>query len=186
MDELFSKVDITRRRFVQQLTVGVFTSATLISFPRTAHAQVSIAPTSAVTPTPGLSVAPTPTPPLSSPPPPLPSGDQSAPLVARAKEKKKRVNRTGDPDYETSGNVVGIRFDPSDPVPGIVADMPALPFNVDDIPYVLIATADGIQMIRLGLVSAEARALLRVGVWAEFGGEKMHEHLFDATDIFEP
>lgn len=64
--------------------------------------------------------------------------------------------------------------------------MPALPFNVDDVPYALIMASDGIQQVRLGRLSPQERARLVLGVWAEFEGEKVHEHLFDATEIDEP
>ena len=64
--------------------------------------------------------------------------------------------------------------------------MPALPFDVDAVPYALIMTPDGIQQIRLGRLRPNEWARLVLGAWAEFEGEKVHEHLFDATEINEP
>ena len=39
MDDIFKKVDPSRRRFLQQLIGGAFVSASLLSFPRTARAS---------------------------------------------------------------------------------------------------------------------------------------------------
>src|SRR5687767_275912 len=85
MGELFDKVDVTRRQFVQRLAGGVFTAASLLSFPRSAHAQVPPTPTSSTsnappgfpTPTPTVSVStfptPTPTPTMSASSEPTPT-----------------------------------------------------------------------------------------------------------------
>ena len=66
MDDPFAKVPLSRRKFVAQLAGGIFSSATLLSFPPVAEAQ-------AASPTPTPSFTPTPTPSLASFPSPTPT-----------------------------------------------------------------------------------------------------------------
>ena len=97
MRDLFARVEISRRRFVERLAGGAFAAASLLSFPKGAAAQVpasgspapstsllpSLSPGSSIspsllpspTPSPSPSFLPSPTPPPtpSSTPPPSPS-----------------------------------------------------------------------------------------------------------------
>jgi choice-of-anchor A domain-containing protein len=58
--------------------------------------------------------------------------------------------------------------------------------NVDDevdVPYVIIANVDGNQKVRLLKDAAAGCSSIRVGDYVSAEGEKLHEQLFDATDI---
>ena len=82
--------------------------------------------------------------------------------------------------------IIGVRASQADPVPPIIANGGPLGFDVDDVPYALILTGDGIQIVRLSGSAAERAASLAPGQWAKFEGEKEHEQLFDATAILSP
>jgi uncharacterized repeat protein (TIGR01451 family) len=126
---------------------------------------------------------PTPTP---GPPPDPNNDDHEDEGVKPDKEKeqdrqqRERTNKGGHDDEATEGNVVGVRCLVATPVPELTTGFVAAP---DDVPYVLIATRDGIEEVRL---TGEARAAcqsIQVGDYLEADGVKQNEQLFDADSV---
>ena len=109
------------------------------------------------------------------------SSDEDTPkrLTEEQRQQRERTNQLGQDDYRTEGNVVGVRCSPDAPVP---PDAPA-PELDEDVPYVLIATRDGLAKVRL-LRDARATCLsVQVGDYLEAEGTKQHEALFEADDV---
>ena len=109
--------------------------------------------------------------------------DERPRLTEEEREQEQRTNRLGRDNFDIHGHVVGVRCQPSDPVPD--AAQGPVPFNADDAPYALIITVDSppAMQVRLLRDARQACRSIQVGDYLEAEGEKQHEYLFDAEDV---
>jgi hypothetical protein len=83
-------------------------------------------------------------------------------LTDEQRQQRQRTNRSGRDDYHSEGNVVGVALEADDP-------------------YALIATRDGVQ--RVVLRCGRDCPAIHVGDYLEAEGEKVHEELFEASEV---
>ena len=168
MRELFSKITRSRRRSVEQLTGGVFGLPTLRSFAGGEQTQ------SAVPTTQGS----------------LPDVGHDNTVVSRHPCDVERLqtapmNQVDAPVAQTAGMVFAVRLSLADAIPPPTPSGEPWPFDVDEVPYMLLITCDGLQLVRLSADAAPGISALSRGRWAEFAGEQVHQHLFHASSIID-
>lgn len=147
-------------------------------------------PTNTATPSPTGTRTPTATPtntPTPLPPPPASPNDddgQSRPRTETQRQQARRTNQSGLSDYQTEGQVLGIhRGDGAtlQTVPGL--DLGGLSLVGEAGPYLLIATGDGIQLVRLIKGAAGEVDQVSLGDYVRVEGEKQHEQLFNGDEL---
>jgi len=105
-----------------------------------------------------------------------PNNDDDKPrLTETQRHQRSHTNASGQDDYRTEGNVLEVRCDASPPQYEV-----AFPTHI---PYLVIATRDGNQQLRLLYGTRAQCQSVKVGDYAEAEGEKQHELLFDAHDL---
>ena len=97
-------------------------------------------------------------------------------LTETQRHQRDRTNASGLDDERTEGNVLEVRCDASTPPRYEVA----FPTHT---PYLVIATRDGHQQLRLLYDTRAQCQSIRVGRYAEADGEKQHELLFDVHNL---
>ena len=107
---------------------------------------------------------PTPTPtPTPVPVKPLDNDDNDKPKETEDERRERQhTNRSNRDQYSLEGNVVEVHQD-AEP------------------PYVIVANIDG--LVKVVLYCKDQCPTIRVGDYLEADGEKVHEHLFEATDV---
>jgi hypothetical protein len=96
--------------------------------------------------------------------PPEDDTDKPRKETEEQRQQRERTNRGGKDDVYTEGNVTATSCDASPPA-------------------VTIANRDGPVTVRLLQEAAKACGSIRVGDYLEADGEKVHEQLFEATDV---
>jgi hypothetical protein len=102
--------------------------------------------------------------------------EDSRRLTRDQRRERERTNTAGEGDYRTEGFVIEVRCSTSVP-PETEVSFP------DHAPYLVIATMDGKQQLRLLYDTRNQCQSVRVGDYAEADGEKQHELLFDAHNL---
>jgi uncharacterized repeat protein (TIGR01451 family) len=96
-----------------------------------------------------------------------------------ARREEEARHRDQQAEEETQGTVVAVMCGESAPRP---AD-PVAEDDGKDSPYVVIATLDGHQKLRLRGDARRACPFIQINDYVEAVGEKQHEHLFDADEV---
>lgn len=144
----------------------------------------TVTPTPTLTPTPTSTATVTPTATLT----PVPVKDEPAekprPRTETQRQQDERGNQYGLDQYRTEGNVVGILTGPGSTlqtIPGL--DLSGLDLRDERGPFLLIATGDGLQVVRLSGAAAQQASTVRLGDYVQVEGTKEHEQLFDGEQI---
>ena len=149
-------------------------------------------PTVTITATPSPTGTRTPTPTSTPTPPPLPAppappnddDGQSRPRTETQRQQARHTNQSGDDDYQTEGQVLGIHRGPGwtlQTVPDL--DLSALSLDGETGPFLLVATGDGIQLVRLIKGAAGDVDQVSLDDYVRVTGEKQNEHLFNGDEL---
>jgi hypothetical protein len=107
--------------------------------------------------------------------------DKDVKRTATEKQQHERTNTAGLDEYHTEGNIVGVRCAANQPVPDVIHG--PVSFNVDETPYAVLATRDGLQQVRLLNDTSGECGTLKTGDYLSVDGVKQHELLFDAEEM---
>jgi hypothetical protein len=107
--------------------------------------------------------------------------DKEVKRTATEKQQHERTNTAGLDEYHTEGNIVGVRCAADQPVPDIIHG--PVSFNVDEAPYAVLATKDGLQQVRLLNDTSGECGTLKSGDYLSVDGVKQNEFLFDAEEL---
>jgi hypothetical protein len=111
--------------------------------------------------------------------------DEKPKETEEQRRNRKNTNRLGQDAYEIEGDVVGVRLSASDPIPSILENQ-TTPLQFDPnkgMPYIVIATKDGLVQIELQGDAVEQGKSARPGQYAMVTGQKDNEYHYYAEDV---
>jgi Spy/CpxP family protein refolding chaperone len=107
--------------------------------------------------------------------------DKEVKMTRSERRQRERTNAGGLDDYHTEGNVLALRCAAAQPVPDALAG--PVSFDVNEVPYAVIATRDGLQQIRLHGETGKLCDSIKAGEYLVVDGTKQSESVFDAEEL---